>query len=114
MKFKDIIEVADLAYPDGMIQQAFDAYKKNHPQDEPLNTGDGLAEFIVLELIDTYDKKAESLVQLHEAFRVIKRAEAELFLVAKAFELLIDLRTKKGKSSKATTPKSRHPNSRKT
>ena len=77
MELKNIIGIADMAYPDGLIKLAF----------ENERVGDGLAEFIVRELKDTYDEKASSLEQLQEAARVMESARRELTTVAETLEL---------------------------
>jgi hypothetical protein len=78
MKLSTIISIANMAYPDGLVEQAFQ---------EGDHVGDGLAEFIVRELRDTYDPKASSLDQLEEAARVMESALKELTDVKEAFEL---------------------------
>lgn len=83
MKLAEIIKIADRSYPDGMIQQAFNAYK-NADTFEEERVGDGLAEFIVRELADAYDSKASKKDQLAEAVRVMDRATEELQVVSKA------------------------------
>lgn len=85
MKFENIIKIADAAYPDGLIQQAFDANKDRGVEDELVSVGDGLAEWIARELADTYDSKASSLEQLKEARRVMFRGHTELGGVFHAF-----------------------------
>lgn len=77
MELLKIIEIADMAYPDGLIMQAYKANGKS--------VGDGLAEFIVLELKDTYDQDASNMDQLEEAARVMRNAQRELENVASAF-----------------------------
>jgi hypothetical protein len=77
MKLSTIISIANMAYPDGLVEQAFQG---DH-------VGDGLAEFIVRELRDTYDPKASSLDQLEEAARVMESALKELTDVKEALEL---------------------------
>ena len=78
MKLSTIINIADKAYPDGLVKQAFE---------EGDHVGDGLAEFIARELRETYDEKASSLEQLEEACRVMHNARRELVDVAEALEL---------------------------
>jgi len=77
MRFKEIIKIADQAYGDGLIQDCFNAPKKNH--------GDGLAAFIVEELTETYDQRAGTKQQLSEACRVMENATEQLNEVYDAF-----------------------------
>ena len=84
MKLEEIIAIADKAYPDGMVQQAFEAYNRHQETIEDDRVGDGLAEFIVRELTDTYDGGASKKKQLAEAVRCIDRATEELQAVSKA------------------------------
>jgi len=96
MKLSTIINIADKAYPDGLVGQAFKkgtALSKRHGSSAidylsgVPGVGDGLAEFIARELRDTYDPKAPSLEQLEEAARVMHNARRELVDVAEALEL---------------------------
>lgn len=73
MKLEKIIAIVDNAYPDGMIQQAFDAFNRYQELPGEDRVGDGLAEFIVRELADTYDPKAPKKDQLAEAVRVMSK-----------------------------------------
>jgi hypothetical protein len=85
MKIEKIIKIADAAYPDGMVQQAFDANKNRGVEDELVTVGDGLAEFIARELVDTYDPKASSDEQLTEAARCMTSARNEMDEIVMAF-----------------------------
>jgi hypothetical protein len=76
MELKEIIEIASSVYPEGLVIQAYEANG---------NVGDGLAEFIVRELKDTYDSQASDMEQLEEAERVMKNAQKELENVVSAF-----------------------------
>jgi hypothetical protein len=78
---KDIIQIADRVYPDGLVGQAFKAEQGPPPKE----VGDTLATFIVRELKDTFDPKATALDQINEARRVIARASIELGDVARTF-----------------------------
>jgi len=83
MKLNDIMEVVDKAYPDGFTQNYWDASAK---RPDPTGSGDTLAEFVVREIYETYDKRATSKQQLEEAARVMRRAEETLALVAEVLE----------------------------
>jgi len=84
MKLNKIIAIADKVYPDGLIQQAFNLQSDpiNWDHSQGRSVGDGLAEFIARELAETYDSKASSLDQLHEAARCIELAKREVTSVA--------------------------------
>lgn len=77
---KDIIQIADRVYPDGLVGQA--AKRKK--------VGDGLAEFIYRELKETFDPKASALDQVNEAKRVMETAVRETSAVAQAFSDVAD------------------------
>jgi hypothetical protein len=49
MKLESLISIASSAYPDDLIQQYFEKPKERH--------GDTLAEFIAVELVETYDEE---------------------------------------------------------
>jgi len=72
MTFDEIVEIADEAYPDGLIKQGG-------------GSGDGLAKFIYQELKETYDAAASEEVQIKEAIRVMWMARRELEAVEYAF-----------------------------
>lgn len=78
MKLSEIIAVADRAYPDGLVQAHYENPDGQH--------GDTLAEFIALELRDTYDADASDEDQWSEAARVVRRARDELDKVLSALE----------------------------
>lgn len=84
MKLSKIIAIADAAYPDGLVKQAYLQLTKS-PK-EPTNVGDTLAEFITRELKDTYDETATDDVQLEEASRIMGAALRELGGVQSAFD----------------------------
>ena len=79
----EIIQIANEVYPDGLIGQAYNQIR--HSKKRP-NVGDGLAEFIVRELKETFDPKAPRLNQLTEAARVMSTARSELETVEAAFQ----------------------------
>ena len=70
MRLKEIIAIADEAYPDGLLRCA--------------ELGDGLAKFIKLELRETYDPKAPRLTQVDTAVGNLERAQRELGAVVDA------------------------------
>lgn len=75
MTLLTLVRIADKVYPEGLILQAAGAGK----------VGDGLAEFIVNELEDTYDPDASDKDQINEAVRVMTNARDELNIVLNAF-----------------------------
>ena len=77
MTFDKIIEIADKAYGEGLVQAAFDF--------GPHHNGDALALFIVLELLDVYEPGATDAEQLQEAQRVMQSAYGQLGDVEDAF-----------------------------
>lgn len=77
MKLKDLIAIADENYPDGRVGMYFQNPSGNH--------GDGLAEFIVRELKDTFDPHSTDLAQQLAADRVMESAAESLHEVASAF-----------------------------
>lgn len=70
MKLKDIISIADKAYPGGLLQCA--------------ENGDRLAQFIKMELRETYDSKISSLDQVNGALKSMEYAQKELTAVIHA------------------------------
>lgn len=77
-----LADIANTAYPDGMIAQVYEAI---HSGGNPDNCGDTLATFIVRELHDTFDINGTDKDQLKEAIRVMEKAAMELVEVKNAF-----------------------------
>lgn len=75
MKLKELIAIADEAYPDGLVA-LYTNDKTGKFEDGP--HGDGLARFIACELCETFEPKASKKDQLNEAVRVLERAQSEL------------------------------------
>lgn len=82
MTLKRIIDIADKAYPDGLIRE----YTQAVGTDAYDHIGDTLAEFVVIELQDTYDADATDAEQLDTALSAMRTAICELQDVADAFE----------------------------
>jgi len=66
MNLKDLIKIANKGYSDDLIIEYF--------EDPVRPSEDGLAEFIVNELTDTFDPESPDEMQLHEAVRVMEMA----------------------------------------
>jgi hypothetical protein len=77
MTLDQIIEIADEAYGDGLIQTAHET---------GCEVGDTLASFIAIELRETYAASATDAEQLNEARRVMCAARREVQAVERAFE----------------------------
>lgn len=77
-----IIAIADGSYADGRITLCYNRKTKRSTRDLH---GDGLAHFIVQELCETFDPKADKNIQLKEAERVMKNAQSEIENVRAAF-----------------------------
>ena len=78
-----IIAIADKGYSDGLIGLNFNTRTQRPTRD---HHGDSLAGFIVAELCDTFDPKAQSFAQVAEAERVIVNAKVQLDLVQNEFK----------------------------
>jgi hypothetical protein len=70
MKLEALIDIADQAYPDGLVRNYFDDPQGNH--------GDSLARFIAFELTETFDENANDENQLIQAIHVIANGRDEL------------------------------------
>ncbi len=79
MKLKELLDLADKAYASEGILDLKSYYDEEvgNPAnlDEP---GDTLAQFIVIELAETFDPELDDEGQLQEAMRVIDAAEKDL------------------------------------
>ena len=74
MKLVEILNIANKVYPDNFLSSY---YNENGELIKGVN-GDTLAEFIVIELKETYDVNATDIEQLRVAKRAIRRAMDEL------------------------------------
>jgi len=87
MKLQQIIDLADKVYSDGLIAQYWDEKRQRVWSDRHCkDVGDGLARFILIELVETFDPEATDEEQLNEAIRVMETAEKQIGSVIGAFE----------------------------
>jgi hypothetical protein len=73
LKTKELLDIANKGYPDGFLATYYD---KNGKFCE--STGDSLARFIVVELIETFDPKLTDEEQLDSAVRTLERAKQDI------------------------------------
>jgi hypothetical protein len=80
MMLVELLNAANQGYPDGYLAEYYDTKTgKRKP-----GSGDGLARFIVLELIDTFDSEATDDSQIGIATQVLERAREDLLGVIQA------------------------------
>lgn len=77
MTRKAILGIVNRAYPDDCVAQEIR---------ERGSAGDTLAQFIVVEITETYDKRAGTREQLREASRVMLAARDQLDAVVEALD----------------------------
>lgn len=82
MKLNELLEIVHRAYPSEDTRRCWDAKK----QKVRTGTGDTLAEFIVREIVDTYDAAATDRAQIADAVLAMNKAQSDLDAVAKALE----------------------------
>ncbi len=70
----ELLHLANESYPDGFLAEYFDP---DSGEPRP-GSGDTLAQFIVVELSETFDPNTSRSAQLEEARRVLNRAADEL------------------------------------
>lgn len=85
MKLRTLIEAANTHYPDEFLTQYFDLARGRLRR---RSAGDGLARFVVVEIVETYESGASDAEQIDRAIRVVRRAEYELGSVVKGLEEL--------------------------
>lgn len=78
MTLKELIDIVDEAYPDGVVGQCHADPAGDH--------GDTLAKFVEVELRETFDPDVGTRDQLVEALRVMETARDELQGVVDALE----------------------------
>ena len=82
MKLNELLEIVHRAYPDEHTRRCWDAKKRK----VRTGAGDTLAEFIVREIVDTYDAAATDRAQIADAVLAMNKAQSDLDAVAKALE----------------------------
>lgn len=82
MKLNTLLEIIHRAYPEEHTRRCWDAKK----QKVRTGTGDTLAEFVVREIVDTFDADAPEENQLDAALSVMRWACTELTAVIEALE----------------------------
>lgn len=80
MTLDDILELVHANYPDECTRSCWDKNTQRPIQ----GAGDTLAEFVVAEIVETYDASASTEDQLREASRVMDRAAKTLSALAHA------------------------------
>lgn len=84
MQLVDLLDKAKAGYPDETLGDYYD------PQTGELNphgSGDTLAKFVVVELIETFNPERSGMLQIEEAKSVIRTAMLELSCVYDALKL---------------------------
>lgn len=79
MSVRELLDKANRGYPDGFLSEYYNT-KGNFRE----GRGDTLAEFIVVELIETFDPDATEDEQLDEAVRAMERAREDIEGVIRA------------------------------
>jgi hypothetical protein len=82
MKFIELLELANEAYSDGFLMEAY----KGEGVPVDLKCGDTLASFLVIELKETFDPDASDQKQLETAHHAVFMAQAELSAICTALE----------------------------
>lgn len=82
MKLIEVLNAANMYYPDGYLCEYYDKdgkFKKD-------GSGDALAEFIVIEIIETFNEMASDSDQIDEAIRVLENGRTDLNDAIKGLE----------------------------
>ena len=80
MKLVELLNKANEGYDDGFLENYFDPKTGDFIQGK----GDVLAEFIVVELSETFDSKASDEAQIQEALRAMEMARGDISSVIEA------------------------------
>jgi len=76
MTLDELIDIVDKHYDDGLINAYYDPEKQQARDD--LDLDNQLAQFIVMEICDTFEEGAADPDQLREAVRVLEVAQDQL------------------------------------
>ena len=82
MKLLELLTTADKGYGDGAMAGYFDEATGKHKN----GFGDTLAQFVVLELSETFDKDADTATQLSVARNMMRNTQQDLQNVIDALE----------------------------
>ena len=83
MKLVHLLKLASRGYPDRLVTNYFD---KHGNEANPGYDSDTLAEFIAIELRETYDPDASDTTQLQEAMQALRVARDDLEGVIRILE----------------------------
>ena len=89
MQLVDLLNKANKGYKDGYLENYFDPKTGEFVQGK----GDTLAEFIVVELQETFDPKASDEAQINEALRAMDMARRDIDSVMQSLILSISITT---------------------
>lgn len=92
MTLNELLEIVHGAYPEEHTRQCWDAKKQRVLRGK----GDTLAEFVVGEVVDTYEETGTDDLQLGAALDAMRWAAIELGTVIVALERHKDAHAKKG------------------
>ena len=84
MKLRELIEIVDEHYDDGLIDAYYDPETQNARDDSSI--GDRLAQFIVTEICETFEDGASNPDQLLRAMQVLEVAQKQLSEVIRGLE----------------------------
>lgn len=87
MTLLELLNLANKGYPDGGVATYYDEATGECLPEADLGMGDTLAEFIVIELSETFDLDAEEEAQIAEAIRVMQRAGDDITDVINSLEM---------------------------
>ena len=78
MTLVELLNKANEGYPDGFLDEYYDHDTGALIDREHQNWGDTLAQFVVVELVETFDPTASDDEQIVEALRVMHNAARDL------------------------------------
>ncbi len=79
MKCKELLDIANKGYPDGFLSEYYD--DQGNSKD---GFGDGLAKFVVVELIETFSPDQDDAEQVSVAVHCLENAVQELQAIIEA------------------------------
>jgi len=83
MTLVQLLDKANEGYDDHFL---YEFYNRKTGKFKPRAKGDGLARFIVLEIMQTFDEKAKDADQLQEALKLMENARDDVQRVIQALE----------------------------
>lgn len=84
----ELLQAANSKYPDGFLEEYWERTSRGKVSRSQKSTGDALARFIVIELMETWEKKGAPLPKIERAIGCLRTAISDIKLSIRGLEEL--------------------------